>query len=63
MYLIRSKSQLTYEQLDTIIDFDRIVVLDAGHLVEFDTPQNLLAREGLFQRMYSGTDTQEFYRH
>ncbi|KAJ6139789.1 ABC transporter integral membrane type 1 [Penicillium samsonianum] len=46
-------------RLDTIIDFDRIAVLDAGCLVELDTPQNLLAREGLFKQMYYGTDTQE----
>ncbi|KAJ5992424.1 ABC transporter integral membrane type 1 [Penicillium sp. IBT 35674x] len=50
-------------RLDTIIDFDRIAVLDAGRLVEFDTPQNLLAREGLFQRLYSGTDKQAPHRH
>ncbi|CAI7588083.1 unnamed protein product [Penicillium palitans] len=46
-------------RLDTIIDFDGITVLDAGCLVEFDTPQNLLAREGLFKQMFSGTDGQE----
>ncbi|PYH89693.1 putative multidrug resistance protein [Aspergillus ellipticus CBS 707.79] len=41
-------------RLDTIIDFDRIAVLDAGRLIEFDTPQNLLAREGgQFGRMYA----------
>lgn len=57
--LIRPKSELTVEQLDTIIDFDRIAVLDSGCLVEFDTPQNLLARDGLFKQMYSGTDKQE----
>lgn len=50
------KSELTVGQLDTIIDFDRIAVLDAGCLVEFDTPRNLLAREGLFKQMYSGID-------
>jgi ABC-type multidrug transport system fused ATPase/permease subunit len=50
------KRELIVEKLDTIIDFDRIAVLDAGCLVEFDTPQNLLAREGLFKQMYSGTD-------
>ncbi|KAJ5401745.1 ABC transporter integral membrane type 1 [Penicillium crustosum] len=43
-------------RLDTIIDFDRIAVLDAGCLVEFDSPQNLLSREGLFKHMYSETD-------
>jgi ABC-type multidrug transport system fused ATPase/permease subunit len=28
------------------MDYDKILVLDAGHLVEFDTPRNLLAKEG-----------------
>ncbi|KAJ5633110.1 ABC transporterintegral membrane type 1 [Penicillium lividum] len=39
-------------RLETIIDFDRIAVLDSGCLVEFDTPQNLLSRDGLFKQMY-----------
>lgn len=50
------KCKLIVEKLDTIIDFDRIAVLDAGCLVEFDSPQNLLSREGLFKHMYSETD-------
>ncbi|KAB8278602.1 P-loop containing nucleoside triphosphate hydrolase protein [Aspergillus minisclerotigenes] len=40
-------------RLDTMINFDRIAVLDAGHLVEFDTPQRLLAKDRLFRRMVS----------
>ncbi|KAJ6131184.1 ABC transporter integral membrane type 1 [Penicillium sp. IBT 18751x] len=46
-------------RFDTIIDFNRIAVLHAGRLSEFDTPQHLLARGGLFQQMYYETDRQE----
>ncbi|KAG8914828.1 hypothetical protein FRC01_003897, partial [Tulasnella sp. 417] len=33
-------------RLQTIMNADKILVLDAGRMVEFDTPQALLAREG-----------------
>ncbi|KAK0112722.1 hypothetical protein ONS95_014458 [Cadophora gregata] len=39
-------------RLDTIRDCDRIAVMDGGKLVEFDSPQELLARESLFKDMY-----------
>lgn len=32
-------------RLLTIIDFDRIMVMDDGKLVEFDSPHNLLSNE------------------
>ena len=35
-----------------MIDYDRLLVLDQGKLVEFDTPFNLIQREGsIFREM------------
>ncbi|KAJ1999090.1 hypothetical protein H4R26_005203, partial [Coemansia thaxteri] len=33
-------------RLRTVIDYDRVLVLDKGKVAEFDTPWNLLQREG-----------------
>jgi ABC-type multidrug transport system fused ATPase/permease subunit len=38
--------------LHTIIDYDRLLVLDQGKLAEFDTPFNLIHKEGgIFRSM------------
>ncbi|KAJ3255913.1 hypothetical protein HK103_005829 [Boothiomyces macroporosus] len=46
-------------RLNTVIDYDRIMVLDAGKLVEFDTPSNLLKNpDGKFYSMVQETGEQ-----
>ncbi|KAF9942386.1 hypothetical protein BGZ65_001426 [Modicella reniformis] len=38
-------------RLRTIIDFDKILVMDHGKVVQFDTPWNLIREEGIFRGM------------
>ncbi|KDR78080.1 hypothetical protein GALMADRAFT_224469 [Galerina marginata CBS 339.88] len=39
-------------RLRTVIDYDRLIVLDKGQIVEFDTPGNLIDKEdGIFRNM------------
>ncbi|CAF9921596.1 hypothetical protein IMSHALPRED_005213 [Imshaugia aleurites] len=38
-------------RLRTIINYDRICVMDQGHVVELDTPRNLFEQGGLFREM------------
>jgi ABC-type multidrug transport system fused ATPase/permease subunit len=46
--------------LQTIIDYDRVLVLDNGNVAEFDTPANLLAKpDGIFKGMCLQSDHYE----
>lgn len=38
-------------RINTILDSDRIVVLDHGKVAEFDTPAELVRRRGLFYEL------------
>jgi ABC-type multidrug transport system fused ATPase/permease subunit len=47
-------------RLLTVIDYDRIIVLDKGQVVEFDTPASLIAKEnGVFRGMCKQSDSFE----
>lgn len=49
-------SLLARAHTETIVDFDRVVVLRAGRIVEFDTPLALLDKpEGAFRDMVEAT--------
>ena len=39
-------------RIKTIINYDKILVLSNGEIVEYDTPQNLLDKKGLFYQLY-----------
>lgn len=40
-------------RLNTILDYDRVLVLDKGEIIEFDTPRQLLENEhSIFYGMY-----------
>lgn len=38
-------------RINTILDSDRIVVLDHGRVAEFDSPAELVRRKGLFYEL------------
>ena len=38
-------------RINTILDSDRIIVLDHGRVAEFDTPSELVRQKGLFYEL------------
>lgn len=49
--------------MDTVIDSDRIMVIDSGQIIEFDEPHNLLQDErGAFHGMIKSLGENEFGR-
>lgn len=50
-------------RLHTIIDSDRVLVMDAGKCVEFETPYNLLLKQtGTFKEMVQALGNKEYDR-
>jgi len=46
-------------RLQTIMACDKILVLDSGKLVEFDSPKALLTRDGVFKSLVDGSGDRE----
>ena len=50
--MFRDRTIITIaHRINTILDSDRIVVLDHGTVAEFDTPSALVRRKGLFYEL------------
>jgi ABC-type multidrug transport system fused ATPase/permease subunit len=50
--IFRDRTIITIaHRINTILDSDRIVVLDRGTVAEFDTPTELVRRKGLFYEL------------
>lgn len=50
--MFRDRTIITIaHRINTILDSDRIVVLDRGSVAEFDTPSALVRRKGLFYEL------------
>ena len=50
--MFRNRTIITIaHRINTILDSDRIVVLDRGTVAEFDTPAELVRRRGLFYEL------------
>ena len=46
-------------KLETVLDFDKVAVLDGGVLVEFDNPYTLLSRPSAFNKLYNSSKQEQ----
>lgn len=46
-------------KLDTILDYDKIAMLEAGRLIAFDDPYTLLSTDSAFSRFYANAAAEE----
>lgn len=50
--MFKNKTIITIaHRINTILDSDRIIVLDKGRVAEFDSPAELVRRKGLFYEL------------
>ncbi|RKF55054.1 Metal resistance protein YCF1 [Golovinomyces cichoracearum] len=59
--IFKNRSIITIaHRINTILDCDRIVVLEAGRVVEFDSPENLLKiKDGSFRKLHEESGLSE----
>jgi ATP-binding cassette, subfamily C (CFTR/MRP), member 1 len=46
-------------KLDTILDFDKVAMLDAGELIECGDPYTLLSKDSAFNKLYTCSVAEE----
>ena len=57
----KSRTVITIaHRINTIIDSDRIVVLESGKVIEFDTPTILMQHQGAFYKLVKETRLEGF---